>query len=131
MLEPFSSDATLRFLETSLDLLSIRHSLIAGNIANVDTPGYKAVDLDFESELRVSIERRRSLETGRQGGTLRYEQVLKPRVVEVRNARPRLDGNTVNVDEEMGKLARTTSQYTQALKMMGIKLRMIKAAIRD
>jgi flagellar basal-body rod protein FlgB len=104
--------------------------LVASNIANVDTPNYKAVDLDFKRELRVAIEQRESLETGRRGAAFRYQEVLSPRIVQS-GGPARLDGNTVNIDGEMGKLSQVGAQFAQAAKMMAIKLRMIKAAMKD
>ncbi|HUX08843.1 MAG TPA: flagellar basal body rod protein FlgB [Acidobacteriota bacterium] len=130
MIDLLGNDQAVRFLETSLDMLSVRHSLIASNIANVDTPNYKAVDLDFSRELRVAFERRESQEIGIRGARLRYEEVLSPRIVES-GGPARFDGNNVNIDSEMGKLAQTSGWYAQATKMMAVKLRMIKAAIRD
>jgi flagellar basal-body rod protein FlgB len=130
MIDLLGSDPTMRFLETSMDLLSLRQSLVASNIANVDTPNYKAVDLDFKRELRVAIEQRESLETGRRGAAFRYQEVLSPRIVQC-GGPARLDGNTVNIDGEMGKLSQVGAQFAQAAKLMAIKLRMIKAAMKD
>ena len=129
MIDVLGSDTTLRNLETSLDLLALRHSVVASNIANVDTTGYKALDLDFERELQIALERSTSLETGRERGEFSYTETITPRIVEVRGVTPRLDGNTVSIDEELGKLAQTTSGYTKAAKMMGMKIKMIKSAI--
>jgi flagellar basal-body rod protein FlgB len=129
MIDLLGKDSTMRFLETSMDLLSLRESLVASNIANVDTPNYKAVDLNFKRELRVAFERRESLETGQRGATFHYEEVLSPVIVQS-GGPERLDGNTVNIDSEMGKLAEVSGQYAQAAKMMAVKLRMVKAAIK-
>ena len=89
----------------------------------------RPLDLNFERELQIAIERQTSLETGREGGTLRYTETITPRIVEVQGVTPRLDGNTVNIDSEMGKLAQTTSDYTKAAKMMALKIQMLKKAI--
>lgn len=50
------SDAVSRILGTALDGVSLRQSVIADNIANVDTPGYRASSVDFESSLRQAVE---------------------------------------------------------------------------
>ncbi len=62
---------------------------------------------------------------------MRYEQVLQPRIVEVTGTTHRLDGNTVDLDREMVKLAISTGIYSQATKMMSMKIRMLKAAIAE
>ena len=50
------SDPVGSVLSTALDGLSLRQRVIADNIANVDTPGYRASSVDFESQLRAAIE---------------------------------------------------------------------------
>ena len=44
-------------LENYLDLLTFRHELISSNVANVDTPGYRTQDVDFEGEMRRAEQR--------------------------------------------------------------------------
>ena len=50
------SDAVSRVLATALDGVSLRQNVIADNIANVDTPGFRATSVDFESQLRAAID---------------------------------------------------------------------------
>ena len=54
---------TIKILERSLDLRAERHNIILSNIANIDTPNYKAKDIVFESELKKSMESNASLQT--------------------------------------------------------------------
>lgn len=132
MIDPIGQDETLQFLAASMDLLAARHSLLAGNIANVDTPGYRAMDLDFSRELEVAFRRRSSLEgVPGEGASLSYRAVLRPRVFEVVGTTVRLDGNNVDIDRELGQLARTTSMFQQAISFMSVKMRMLKAAIKE
>ena len=49
------SDAVSRVLDSALDGLSMRQNVIADNIANVDTPGFRATSVDFENSLRSAI----------------------------------------------------------------------------
>jgi len=49
------SDKTPRLLKKTLDLYLQKNSVISSNIANADTPGYKAVDLKFDEQLRTAI----------------------------------------------------------------------------
>ncbi len=132
MIDPIGQDETLRFLSASMDLLAARHSLLAGNIANVDTPGYRAMDLDFGRELEVAFRRQRSLEgVPGEGASLSYRAVLRPRIVEVSGTTVKPDGNNVDIDRELGQLSRTTAMFQQAISFMSVKLRMLKAAIRE
>jgi flagellar basal-body rod protein FlgB len=52
----FASDAVSAVLGTALDGIALRQRVIADNIANVDTPGFRATSVDFESSLRAAIE---------------------------------------------------------------------------
>ena len=88
-----------------------RNEVIANNMANVDTPGYKRQDIDFESQLRRAL------------GNSRYEAVdskvshltgteLEPRVyTDSANFSYRLDGNNVDIDTEGVELASNQIKY--------------------
>ena len=59
-------DSTMKALAASLNLRQMRQEVIASNIANADTPGYKAKRLDFEEALQraIDIDRTQTLKTG-------------------------------------------------------------------
>lgn len=57
-------DAALRFQQEALNLRAQRQEILAANIANADTPGYQARDIDFSSELKKVMERGRAEGTG-------------------------------------------------------------------
>ena len=57
-------DAALRFQQEALNLRAQRQEILAANIANADTPGYQARDIDFSSELKKVMERGRAERTG-------------------------------------------------------------------
>ena len=84
--------------ETALSLRAYRLQLLASNIANADTPGYKAVDIDVEEALR-------------NGWSTPSEVPLKYRVP----AQPSVDGNTVELDTERAKFAQTALMYQFSL----------------
>lgn len=101
-------------LEKAFSATWQRAQIISNNIANEDTPGYKAKRLDFEqmldSEIR-SIKNTRG--SGRQYGISRLNN-LTPRVYEDRSTTKRADGNNVDINAEQIELARVQLQY-QAL----------------
>src|SRR5271163_688027 len=73
-------DAVSQQLEKYMDLVATRQKLVAANIANADTPGYRTQDIDFQTE---------------------FENLLpgeKPHVVNVNNLKIRNDGNDVSID---------------------------------
>lgn len=108
-------DSTLRILEKMLDVAAYRHKILASNIANADTPGYKAKDISFQQELDKAVS------TGKAGS---YELFETPSTM------PSRDGNTVNLDIEMAKVAENTLLYNTATQLMAMKVRMVKDIIK-
>jgi flagellar basal-body rod protein FlgB len=108
-------DNTIKVLEKMLDVAAFRQKVLASNIANADTPGYKAKDISFQKELDKAIE-------GSKG--------QDHEVYEIVTTMPNRDGNTVNLDIEMAKVAENTLIYNAATQLMAMKMRMIKDVIK-
>lgn len=102
-----------------------RHGAIASNIANADTPGYRAVDVSFAGTL------------GRAGLPLAVTHPAHRRGVRLSGAdrvvlsggEPRRDGNDVDVDRQMALLARNQIEYQFLSRALGGKFRKLKEAI--
>ena len=107
MLEGLSSR-----LEQYMDLLSARQKLVASNVANADTPGYKTKDLDFQAEFRNMIEG------------------ASPHAVEVTGLTTRNDGNNVSLDREARLLAENSLRFTLASNLLRTEIREIRSAIQ-
>lgn len=101
-------------LERYMDLLVARQKLVASNIANADTPGYKTRDLDFQSEFKNALEA---------GGT--------PVVREVENLPVKNDGNNVSIDREARLLAENALRFKVASNLLRGELRMMRMAIAE
>lgn len=103
-----------------LDASYIRHNAIAANIANLETPNYKRIDIspDFVTELRRAVA----------SGNAEQIQSLKPQVTFDRTAVPRrLDGNTVNLETELVHLNQNSIEHnleTQLITSSLLKLRL-------
>jgi len=109
------------FQETALGLRAYRQQLIASNIANADTPGYKAVDIDFQEALRIarSIAYKSPLTLsttvyGHIPGQAQYSAPPYPLKYHV-PAQPSTDGNTVEMDVERSKFAENALMYEFSL----------------
>ena len=107
------------FLERCLDLASFRQTLVSANLANIDTPGYRSVDVAFQSELVWA-----SLNDS-------YKQPLHPVVRRVNGLIERPDGNNVSLDREGLLLAQTQLQYKAAVELIRAQFREILGAIND
>jgi flagellar basal-body rod protein FlgB len=106
----------------------LRHSLVASNLANAETPGFVPKDIDFAAELRKWIDGFRLLKTHPlhfgQGG---FELVT---LIE-RKGVANLDGNYVNLEEEVVKLSESYLNYLSLLRILQKKLDQLKYAIQE
>ena len=120
-------DRSIAPVKRGLDQRSQRHAAIASNVANADTPGYRAVDVSFGSHLRQA---RMSLLTthpghrgGRTGGLSGRDQVV------LSGGLARRDGNDVDIDREMGKLAQNQIEYQFLARRLSSKFGRLREAI--
>ena len=123
-------------IEKVLGLRSFKHNLIVSNIANADTPNYKAFDLLLEQEME------RVLRTNRNSDLMRTHpghlavregnsEGLKPKIVAVPQLSPRVDGNTVDIDKMMAKLAENSLMYNALAQILSKKFAGLKYAIQE
>jgi flagellar basal-body rod protein FlgB len=111
-------DETLRFHAEALRLRGDRQTLLAANIANADTPNYKAVDFDFAQALR-------SATAGPTHGAREAPAVLYRQPTQ-----PSLDGNTVEMDVERARFADNTLRYEAALRFLNGKIKTLLTAMQ-
>jgi flagellar basal-body rod protein FlgB len=100
-------------IESYMDLLSMRQKLVASNIANADTPGYKTQDVDFQKEFHSVLT----------GGT--------PHAANVAGLQTKNDGNDVDLDREARLLAENAMRFNVASNLMRSQSRLMKSAIQD
>jgi flagellar basal-body rod protein FlgB len=127
-------DPTIGALNTSLNLRLIQQNVISSNIANADTPGYKAKAMEFEGALRAALqsdEQPRAAET--QAGHIRRNPTdpVNPEIFEDPNGVESLDGNTVDRAAEMAKMAENQLLYDASVEMLKRKLGMLKYSIGE
>lgn len=125
---------TIDALSRSLDLRSKKHNLISANIANAETPGYKAKRIDFEDSLAKALSltdapmARTNSKHMRAGGEVGQ---VKPEIYNNPNNVVREDGNTVDRDAEMVALAENQMLYNSSIESLRRKLALIKYAISE
>jgi flagellar basal-body rod protein FlgB len=133
-------DDYLRFNETALNLRAQRQQLLASNIANADTPNYKARDIDFAKTLQTSIEGKsaklpsvdlvrtspghiagKPINGGGIGGSpLLYRTVAQGSV----------DGNTVDMDVERNQFTDNAVRYEAGIASVNGQIKMLLAAVQ-
>jgi flagellar basal-body rod protein FlgB len=133
MSKVFFEDNNMHTMERFLDLAVQRQALIASNVANIDTPGYKTVDLSFEKELQEAVDSHRigSGVTNSRHIPVAPEARVPGSVLEVKGLTLRNDQNNVNIDREMGQLSTNAMKFSMVAQMLLGKFRTLKAAIQE
>ncbi|EKS9204741.1 flagellar basal body rod protein FlgB [Enterobacter cloacae] len=123
-------DDAFRFQQQALGLLSRRQDILASNIANADTPGYKARDIDFTQQLKAAMENNAmakspvslSLTANKhiEGKARPFDDSqLLYRVPD----QPSADGNTVDMDRERVNFADNAVKYQSGLTFLGADIK--------
>jgi flagellar basal-body rod protein FlgB len=101
-----------------VEATNLRHRVLAMNIANVNTPGFQRLDVDFEG----SLERQMRYGSEAANG-------VKPRVVEGGGGVPRADGNNVDIDREMGRLTKNALLHALYSQLQSGNMARMRSAI--
>ena len=115
---------TLASLEDYLRLSGVREQMIAANMANVDTPGYRTQDLDFSGELQRAM---LADAEGPDGAPVSAR--MRPASLEVNGLLERPDGNNVDLDREGALLAEVQLQHEIGVQLIKGRFHMLLAAI--
>lgn len=127
MVDVLGRDVTLAALAASQSALDTRLELLAQNIANVNTPGYKRRDVNFADELAAALEAPAS-DRGERVANL--GRVVAREVVENRLfLRP--DQGGVDIDHEMAELAKTQLRLAAMNQLLYKKIRQYRSVIKD
>jgi flagellar basal-body rod protein FlgB len=100
-------------LERYMDVLALRQKVVASNIANADTPGYKTKDVDFQSAVEAAM-----------GGG-------DPKASEVAGLATKNDGNNVNLDREARLLSENAMRFNAASNLLKGYFHTIREAIQE
>ena len=101
------------------DVTQLRHRVLAQNVANVNTPGYRRLDVQFEETLSEQLASRSNASVNS----------LRPEVHEDQTTPTRLDGNNVEIDLEMMRLNKNTLLGNTYLQLLTTKLGMMRRAV--
>lgn len=128
-------DEALHFQQTALSLRAARQELLASNIANADTPNYKAVDIDFSKALQNALAgsvaglpavKTSPMHLQGNSGTV----ILGSPVMYRKPVQPSADGNTVDMDVERAQFTDNALRYEASVMFVNAKLKGILAAIQ-
>lgn len=127
-------DALLQVKRTALDLRAYRQELLASNIANADTPNFKARDIDFKGALAGALSARTEGVPGLARTSARHlgsetAQAFGAAVKYRTEFQPSADGNTVNMDVERAAFAENAVQMEAMLAFIRSDLSTLQTAI--
>ncbi len=122
MIETSMSEALGRFLDVDV----ARYKLVAANLANIDTPGYRTRDLDFRAELERASQESFAGENG-----LLSTAAFTPVARQVRGLVERPDGNNVSVERESLLLAEAQMKFNLGIQLLKDQFHTISLAINS
>lgn len=128
-------DDALRFNQTALTLRAGRQELLASNIANADTPNFKAKDIDFASALKGAmsgtspkLDMAATAAAHLSGDG--EKSVMGAPVMYRKPIQPSADGNTVDMDVELAQFADNALRYEASVKFVSDDIKKILTAIQ-
>jgi len=132
MPDKLSFSKTFQALEHAINISQKRHTLIASNISNVDTPGYKAKDADFRSALTRALKSGHGVDLARTNPNHIDLERDAASGLEVVEKKGEWNGyNWVNIDQEMTKLAKNNLIYRASVETLLRKIALLKEVIRE
>ena len=123
VVDPVFQSVNYQLARKLLDAAALRHEAIAANVANVETPGFRRVEVstDFAAQLKAQLGA---------GDFAQRTAGLRPRLVEDPTARSvRPDGNTVEIERELMEMNRNSVEYQFLSEIVSSNLKQLKTAI--
>jgi len=141
MLSSLFSSTTVPVLEQVVNFTEARHGVLAGNIANLDTPGYKARDLSpeqFQQRLQKAIEARSAPSSPAYGSAARYGSLDAGRATDpFRDVRESMnsilfhDESDVSLEQQVTEISKNQLEHDLAVSIMTAQFRLLRAAITE
>jgi flagellar basal-body rod protein FlgB len=146
MLSSIFQSSTIPVLEQVVKFTEARHGVLAGNVANLDTPGYKTRDLSpamFQEKLKEAVETRRQPVTPYDS---RSFNTSSPETTALREANERTafakvsdtmkgilrhDGDDVSMEQQVNEIMKNQQQHNLAVNIMSAQFRLLRAAITE
>lgn len=125
----FLSSNTMLMMEKSLGFLWTKQAAILDNVANAETPNYKAKVVTFEESLRDRLEAARRGPTPRQSVRKVLEEQAEVSVIEAQES-ARMDENGVNVTEQLTEMVRNSYQQQYMMSSISSDLAMLRTVVR-
>ncbi|MGA2253100.1 MAG: flagellar basal body rod protein FlgB [Thermoguttaceae bacterium] len=133
MLSGLFQSSTIPVLQEVVSFSQARHAILAGNIANIDTPGYQARDLsvaDFQARLKQAIDDRDQPPIGSPGETELAPKPLMAEVAKSSRSILRHDMGNVDMESQVTEMVKNEMQHNMALTILTDQFHQLQTAIR-
>ncbi|SES80388.1 flagellar basal body rod protein FlgB [Thorsellia anophelis] len=133
-------DASLNIHQQALKVRGLRQEVLASNIANADTPGYQARDIDFSSQLQKAMSGKRIGPTSISLATTSKQHINGKAIIPANGGldllyrtpdQPSADGNTVDMDRERINFADNSFRYQASITFLGGRLKSLLSVIQQ
>lgn len=113
-----SAHTPIGLLAKLLDVTHVRHEVIAQNVANVNTPGYRRQDVQFHDAFVQALS----------AGDRARALTVQPAIVTPEGGVARQDGNNVDIDLEMGQLNKNSLLYKVCAQILAVQVAQMRSA---
>jgi flagellar basal-body rod protein FlgB len=116
------TDSNYLLARKMLDYAAVRHEALSSNLANVEVPGYKRIDVssDFQTQLEKAVDSKSATDIA----------ALAPKIEKDRTATStRTDGNNVEMDKEMMEMNRNSVEYEYSVRYLNYNYQLMRTAI--
>lgn len=135
MLSSMFQSTTIPVLQQVVGFAQARHTVLAGNIANLDTPGYRVRDLsveDFQSRLKQAISRRHEMPVATSPGERTPEErTMLARVAQNPKTIVYHDESNVGIEYQVTEMVKNQLQHNLALSILSSQFRLLQSAISE
>jgi flagellar basal-body rod protein FlgB len=124
---------SLTSMEAALDVRALRHKLLASNIANAETPGYRALDVDFEATMRELLEHPLEGRPGLAGDQMRPSRSLAEALHIVGDDASSIGNaqNTVDLEQQMAHLEENAMMFQLATRLVARRFQGLARVIEE
>lgn len=139
MADPIANGTADNAIKVALSGLAKRQRAISNNVANVDTPGFKATEVRFEEQLQRAVARGGSRSpmalVSQRPGHISLDPTdasqIQPQLVRDNSITSRVDGNTVDIEKQMIDMADTVISYNALIQLAAARLSLAKYAVNE
>jgi flagellar basal-body rod protein FlgB len=107
------------FLEAGIQTEALRQKAITNNIANLETPDYRRIDVKFEELLAKSLD---------SSGQVELKEIT-PEIFQPKETSVKSNGNDVSLETEIGQMVKNTLRHTTYIRLLNKKYQQIELAI--